>query len=140
MPVEDPDTETPRWREETGGTFVAETGEFVMKVHTRTICQHIHFTVLKRSDVQVGLGISTGVRSAMIAAEMMAAELAAIGKNAGHRLGSLPPPLVPAGGRHSGAFRWNEKLLAKPFSAAHLLGKAAEMAGYVRPTALRRMH
>lgn len=140
MPVEEPDTETPRWREETGGTFVAETGEFVMKVHTRTICQHMHFTVLNRSDVQVGFGKSTDVRRAMIAAEMMAAELAAIGKNAGYRPEKLPPLPVRSGGWHRDARPWPNGLLATRFSAARIPETPAELAGSARRAARPWIH
>ena len=48
--------EAPQWREEAGGTLVAETAEFTIKVRRTARRQHVRFVVLKRTDVLVGSG------------------------------------------------------------------------------------
>jgi hypothetical protein len=48
--------EAPQWREEAGGTLVAETAKFTIKVRRTARRQGVRFVVLKRTDVLVGSG------------------------------------------------------------------------------------
>ena len=67
--------EAPQWREEAGGTFVAETAEFIIQVRRTARRQHVRFFVLKRTDVLVGSGTTADIRAAMSAAQEMAGRL-----------------------------------------------------------------
>jgi len=67
--------EAPQWREEAGGTFVAETAEFIIQVHRTARRQRVRFFVLKRTDVLVGSGTTADIRAAMSAAQEMAGRL-----------------------------------------------------------------
>lgn len=78
--------EAPQWREEAGGTFVAETTEFTMKVRRRANRQHVRFIVLKRIEVLVGSGTTADIAAAMNAAQKMAERLSVTRKSDKPRL------------------------------------------------------
>jgi hypothetical protein len=61
--------EAPQWREEAGGTFVAETVEFTIKVRRTANRQHVRFIVLKQIEVLVGSGMTADIAAAMNAGD-----------------------------------------------------------------------
>jgi hypothetical protein len=76
--------EAPQWREELGGTFMAETAEFTIKVRRTANRQHVRFIVLKRIEVLVGSGTTADIAAAMNAAQQMAERLSVTERAAGH--------------------------------------------------------
>ena len=78
--------EAPQWREEAGGTFVAETAEFIIQVRRTARRQHVRFFVLKRTDVLIGSGRTADIRAAMSAAQEMAGRLTGTRKSDRPRL------------------------------------------------------
>jgi CheY-like chemotaxis protein len=76
----------PQWREEAGGTLVAETAKFTIKVRRTARRQHVRFVVLKRTDVLVGSGATADIAAAMNAAETMAERLSVTRKSNKPRL------------------------------------------------------
>ena len=78
--------EAPQWREEAGGTLVAETAKFTIKVRRTARRQDVRFVVLKRTDVLVGSGATGDIAAAMNAAETMAERLSVTRKSNRPRL------------------------------------------------------
>ena len=78
--------EAPQWREEAGGTLVAETAKFTIKVRRTARRQDVRFVVLKRTDVLVGSGATADIAAAMNAAETMAERLSVTRKSNRPRL------------------------------------------------------
>lgn len=73
--------QAPQWREEAGGTLVAETAKFTIKVRRTARRQGVRFVVLKRTDVLVGSGATADIAAAMNAAETMAERLSVTRKS-----------------------------------------------------------
>jgi CheY-like chemotaxis protein len=86
MEAGDFNMEAPVWREEAGGTFVAETAGFTIKVRRTARRQHFCFFVLKRTDVLVGSGTTADIAAAMTAAQDMAGRLTGTRKSNRPRL------------------------------------------------------
>ena len=78
--------EAPKWREEAGGTFVAESAEFTVKVRRTANREHVRFAVLKRIEVLVGSGTTADVAAAMKAAQKMVERLSVTRKSERPRL------------------------------------------------------
>jgi CheY-like chemotaxis protein len=86
MEARDFNMEAPQWREEAGGTFVAETAEFIIQVRRTATRQHVRFFVLKRTDVLIGSGTTADIAAAMNAAQEMAGRLTGTRKSDRPRL------------------------------------------------------
>jgi hypothetical protein len=101
----------PWWHEETGRTFTAEAGIFILKVHRTPDPEHVRFIVLKSDGadghVLVGSGTRSDLGTAMTAAERMADRLCAVSGMAPACAPEWGPLVRPVASASAGGVRYS---------------------------------